>query len=113
MPIYLWLATWLIILINGFGATDASNGLERPKSMETEEFFVISSKYVGGGWSKFAKSYDLPGLNAIPFFYDEEKAIHFLNNNLPPNCREFFGVFRVVIELKEVEKVFDGRTKMP
>ncbi len=77
--------------------------------MEREEFYVVASKYINGGWNKFAKSYDLQGLNAIPFFWEEDKAKLFLKNNIPDNLREFYAVFKLTISLDEVEKVFDGR----
>lgn len=73
--------------------------------MESEEFFVIASKAKGGGWNKFAKAVDLPGLNAIPFFWDEDKAKDYLNNNIEADIREFYSVFRVIIELNQAEKI--------
>lgn len=73
--------------------------------MEYEEFYVIASRDRDGGWSKFAKTYDLPGLNAVPFFWDLEKAKYFLENNVETGCREFFSIFRVIIGLEKVEKV--------
>lgn len=70
----------------------------------TEQFYIIAARYKDGEWNKFAKAYDLPGLNAIPFFYEKSKAEEFLNNNLN-DVREFFSVFEIVIDDKHVKKV--------
>lgn len=73
--------------------------------MEYEEFYVIASKDKDGQWNKFAKAVDLPGLNAIPFFWDLEKAKYYFDHNIEKDLHEFFAIFKVTIGLDEVEKI--------
>ena len=69
-----------------------------------EVFYIIAARDINGKWNKFTKAYDLPGLHAIPFFWDLEKAKHFLNNNLS-DVKEFFSVFEIVVEDNKVKRI--------
>ncbi len=65
--------------------------------MEQEEIFVVSQKYIGGGWNKLAKSQEL-------FWWSESQAKNWLEDQ-PDWFRQANAVFKLLINIEKVEKV--------
>lgn len=70
--------------------------------MEQETIYLIGSKGKDGQWRKLVKCFD-------NWFYTEAEALHFLNNQVESDMRQFYAVFEAEITINNVKKIFDGR----
>jgi len=67
----------------------------------TEEIYIISQKYIDGGWNKLVKSQER-------FWWTKEEAVKWLSHQ-ETWFQQANAVFKLVIDDEGVEKVFDGK----
>lgn len=69
-----------------------------------EEIYIVSQKSGDGSFNKLVKSQE-------KWWYDEKDAIAWLKSQ-DEWFQIFNAVFRIVIDIDEVEKVYDGKTEL-
>ena len=73
--------------------------------MEQEEIYIVSQKARGGDWHKWVKSQDR-------WWYSENEAIEWLKTQ-PDWLQVSNAVFKILITVDRVEKIFDGKILNP